>query len=145
DRQNEKKYDYSRGYLGERSGLWRRPQSGQLDSSIVGNDRGDTLRNQTDRAIIITLLKERNSLAPEAANLAVWEDRLQSVAHRCPILSVFNGVQNQDATICGFAANSPRLVELHRIVKNIFPLERVDCDYRHLRLRFVVQLLADTV
>ena len=49
------------------------------------------------------------------------------------------------ATICGFTPNTPRLIQFHGVIDNVLSVERIDRNNRHLRLRFLIQLLADIV
>ena len=56
---------------------------------------------------------------------------------------ILDRVQNQHATIRGFAADAPFLEEIDGIALDVGAIQRIDGDERDLGVRLFVDLLAD--
>ncbi len=129
------------------AGLHRelRAISGQLNPGIFRDDIRDSRRHQRHGAVVVVLPQQRDSLAADASDLAVGQDRLQSVADFDAVFVVLHREQDQDAVVRGFVSDTPLLVEGDRVALDVCTVESVYCDDGDLRLGFLVELLADVV
>ena len=129
--------------------LWRRRElraiAGQFDAGILRDDVGDPRSHQRYGAVVVILPQQRDRLAAKASDLAISQDRLQPVADFDAVFVVLHRQQDQDSVVRGFAADSPLLVQGDGVALNVGAVERIYGDHGNLRVRFLVELLADVV
>ena len=133
--------------FGLAAGLHRelRAVSGQFNAGILRDDIRDSRRHQRHGAVVVVLPQQRDSLAAEASDLAVGQDRFQSVADFDAVFVVLHRQQDQDTVVRGFASDTPLLVQGDGVALDVRTVESVYRDYGDLRLGFLVELLADVV
>jgi len=122
-----------------------RTHAGELHTRILRNDLGDPRYHKRDRAAVVVLAQKWNRFAAEAPYFAIWENRLQPVANLGSVAVFLCGQQDQHTAICGFAADSPFLVQISGIALDIGAIERLNCDYGDLRVRLLIDLPADVI
>ena len=118
---------------------------GELNTGILRDYVRYAGGDQRDRAVVVALLEKRDGLASEAADFSVGKNALQTVADCCPVLSILNRIQNEDAAIASLLANSPLLVKLYRVVEDVAAIQRIDSNDGYLRVSLVIELLGDVV
>jgi hypothetical protein len=122
-----------------------RPGSCQLYARVLCDDIRHPGRHQCYRAAVVILSEQRDGLAAKASDFSIGQNRLQSVADFDAVFSVLHGQKDEDAVVRGFAADAPLLVQVDRVALNVRPIQGVHRDYGNLRMRLLVELLADVI
>jgi len=119
--------------------------AGQLDAGILRDDVGDPCSHQRYGAVVVILPQQRDRFAAKASDLAIRQDRFQPVADFDAVFVVLHRQQDQDSVVRGFAPDSPLLVQGHGVALDVGAVQGIYCDHGNLRLRFLVELLADVI
>jgi hypothetical protein len=114
----------------------------QRNSTILRNDAGD-LRDDLQRGRSkLVLAQEWHHISAEAANLAIRQNGLQTVAHLGPVLMVVHGEQNHHAAILALWSDAPLTKKpVSEILRGV-AFERVNGHDGDLRAGFLIHLLA---
>lgn len=119
--------------------------SGQLDPRVLRNRIRNMLRHQADSAVVVALLEERHSFAPEAAYFTVRKNGLKTIPDFGAVAMIFYRKKDQNTAIGRLVADSPFLEQVNRVALDIVSIERIDRDHGHLRVRFLINLQAEIV
>ena len=122
-----------------------RTHAGELHTRILRNDLGDPRYHERDRAAVVVLAQKWNRFAAESPYFAIRQNRFQPVANLGSVAVFLCGQQDQHTAICGFAADSPFLVQIDGIALDIGAIERLNGDNGDLRMRLLVDLPADVI
>ena len=107
----------------------------------IGRDcLGYALCDQPQRRAVLVLFQERNSLTPETAHFAIWEDGLESITDLSPVAPILHRKQYQYSAITGLRPYSPLLVEIRGETFNILAIEGPDGHHGDLSICLVVHL-----
>ena len=122
-----------------------RTGSGERDAGVLCDDLGDSRGHQQQRAGVVVLPQQRNRLTAKSANFPVRQDWFQAVANFDPVFPVLHGQQDQDSMIGFLAADSPAFEQVDGVAVDIRTIQRIDGHDRDLRLRLLIDLLADVI
>ena len=122
-----------------------RTGSRQFDAGVLRDDIRDPRGHQRYRAVVVILPEQRDRLAAKASDLAVGQNRLQAVADFDAVLPVLHRQQDQDSVVGGLAADAPLLVQGDGVALDVRTVQGIHRDDGDLRVRFLVDLLADVV
>jgi hypothetical protein len=122
-----------------------RTRSRQLYTGVLRDDIRDPRRHQGNGAAIVILPEQRDCLAAKVSDLAIGEDRLQSVADFDAVFPVLHRQKDEDSVVRGFAADTPLLVQVNGVTLNVRTIQGIHRDYGDLGVRLLVELLADVI
>lgn len=111
----------------------------------MSDDSGNPGRHQQNRAVVVVLLELRNGFAAKTTDFAIGQDRLQAVAYFDPVLVVLDGKKKEDSVICRLAADAPLLEKRNCVALNIGAIQGIYGYDGDLRVRLLVDLLANVV
>src|SRR5579872_5878259 len=112
----------------------------QRDSSIRGNNRGDSFGEQSHCAVVIVPLEKTNHFAAETTHLAVRKNGLQPVADLHSILVVIRREQDQDSAILLLRSDPPLRGQINGKLLDGLAFQRRNGHDGDLRSRFAIDL-----
>ncbi len=117
----------------------------QRHSRILRDHRGNARSNQRCRRRIIPGAQDGNHLASESTDLAVRKNRLEAVTDVRVVFAIVRRQQDEHASIASLFSDSPLLVQINCVFKNVFAVRRFHRNHGDLRIRLLLDLMAKSV
>jgi hypothetical protein len=118
-------------------------RAGEGDAGVLGDDVGDAAGDEQESGVVISLAKDGDGFAAEAADFAVGKDAFEAVADLSPIFVVVGGVEDEDAAADLLGADAPFCGEIIGIVEGGLVADGGDGDDGDLGFGFLVDLGAE--
>ena len=115
----------------------------QLNARIRRNHFGHAAGYQQQGFVVVPAPHQRNGFALKTADLAIGQNRLQSVTHFNASAVIPDGVKDQNPAIGGFRADPPFLEEVDRVTLDVGPIQGIDGHDGNLGVSLFVDLPAD--
>ena len=124
-------------------GGWRSGEGlGERDFAVLGDYVRDFGSDLPERSAVLILPQQREHFAAKAADFAVRQNRLESVADFGPVLVIADSHEDHDAAVFAFGTDAPFLEETIGEVGGGAAFERMDGHDGDLRVGLLIEFLA---